>query len=173
METLKALATRRSTREFLDRSVETEKIKKILSAGMSGPSAVNARPFEFIVVEDKEMLQKMADGNGRAANPLRGAALGILVCGNLENAYSGAPDYWTVDCTIACQNMILAAHDMGVGSVWLGTYPQSNKMQAQSEIFSLPEHIIPHSIIAFGYAKVEKCEERDLYDENKVHFERW
>ena len=173
METLLALATRRSTREFLDTAIEPEKIKAILSAGMSGPSAVNARPWEFIVITDREKLLEMAEGNGRAANPLKSAPLGILVCGNLQKAYSGAPDYWTVDAAIATQNMILAAHDLGVGSVWLGTYPQDNKMQAQREIFNLPEHIVPHSIVAFGYPKVEKCEERDLYDENKVHFGGW
>lgn len=173
METLKAIATRKSTREFCERAVEPEKIKAILSAGMSGPSAVNARPWEFIVVTDKEKLLRMAEGNGRAANPLKSATLGILVCGNLEKAYSGAPDYWAVDATIACQNMILAAHDLGLGSVWLGTFPQQVKIQAQSEIFSLPDHIVPHSIIAFGYPVNDVFVERDLYDESKVHFERW
>ena len=133
-----------------------------------------ARRRSFLgVITDKEKLLEMAEGNGRAANPLKSATLGILVCGNLQKAYSGAHDYWAVDATIACQNMILAAHDLGVGSVWLGTYPQDNKMQAQREIFNLPEHIVPHSIVAFGYPKVEKCEERDLYDENKVHFGGW
>ncbi len=173
METLKALATRKSTREFEQKAVEPEKIRAILSAAMSGPSAVNARPWEFIVVTDKEKLLEMAEGNGRAANPLKSATLGILVCGNLQKAYSGAPDYWAVDASIACQNMILAAHDMGIGSVWLGTFPQENKIKAQSEIFDLPEHIVPHSIIAFGYPKNNAFPERDLYDENKVHFERW
>ena len=90
METLLALATRRSTREFLDTAIESEKIKAILSAGMSGPSAVNARPWEFIVITDKEKLLEMAEGNGRAANPLKSAPLGILVCGNLQKAYSGS-----------------------------------------------------------------------------------
>ncbi len=173
MEALKAIATRKSTREFEERAIEPEKIRKILSAGMSGPSAVNARPWEFIVVTDKDKLNKMADGNGRAANPLKGAPLSILVCGNLDKAYSSAPDYWTVDAAIACQNMILAAHDMGIGSVWLGTYPQEMKIRAQSEIFGLPENIIPHSIIAFGYSKNSEPCERDLYDETKVHFEEW
>ncbi len=173
MDILNAIATRKSTRKFTDTPVEAEKIRAILSAGMSGPSAVNARPWEFVVVTDKAKLCEMAEGNGRAANPLLSATLGILVCGNLDRAYSGAPDYWSVDAAIACQNMILAAHGLGVGSVWLGTFPQKEKMLSQSRIFGLPENILPHSIIAFGYPEEVNFAERDLYDESKVHAEKW
>ncbi len=173
METLKAIATRKSVREFTNQKVSQDDIKKILSAGMSGPSCVNTRQWSFVVVTDKDMLNKMADANGRPAQPLRNAAFGILVCGDLERTFDQAPDYWIIDASIACQNMILAAHDMGIGSVWLGTYPQESRVKAQSTLFELPDTIIPHSIIAFGYATNEQLEERDLYEENRVHFEKW
>lgn len=98
----------------------------------------------------------MADANGRPADPLRGAALGILVLGNLERAFKSAPDYWIIDGSIAAQNMILAAHAMGIGSVWPGTYPQMERVEAQRKLFGLPDTIIPHSIIAFGYPDSSK-----------------
>ena len=153
MDAIHAIKTRISTRKFSDKPISDADLHAILEAGMSGPSAVNARPWSFIVVRDKGMMNKIRtvypDAN-IAADPLRGADVGILVCGDLERAYQGAPDYWVVDGSIACQNMILAAHALGIGSVWLGTWPQENKIAAQKALFDLPEHIVPHSIIAFG-----------------------
>lgn len=173
MNTIEAIKTRSSVRKFTDQPISDADVHAILDAGMAGPSAVNARPFSFIVVKDREMLNKMADMNGNAANPMRGAALGILVCGDLERAYQGAPDYWVIDGSIAVQNMILAAHDLGIGSVWLGTWPQQNKMDGQKALFHLPEHIIPHSLVAFGYPEVKAEKGRGFYEEDRVHFERW
>ncbi len=173
MNTIQALLTRRSTRRFLDRPIPEEDVRTILRTGMSGPSAVNRRPWSFIVVTDRARLDAMAAANGRAADPLRRAPLGILVCGDLERAYAEAPDYWVIDGAIAAQNMILAAHDLGIGSVWLGTWPQENKMQAQKELFGLPEDVVPHSIIAFGYPETADLTGRDLYEEDRVHFGQW
>lgn len=173
MDAIHALLTRISTRKFNQQPISDEDLHTILEAGMSGPSAVNARPWSFIIVRDKEMLNKMADGNGRAAEPLRGADIGILVCGDLERAFASAPDYWVIDASIACQNMILAAHAMNIGSVWLGTWPQENKITAQKSLFDLPPHIVPHSIIAFGYPLEESTKQKQLYEDDRVHFEKW
>lgn len=173
MDAITAIKTRISTRQYSSQPITDEALHIILEAGMSGPTAVNARPWSFIVVRDPEMLNKMADCNGRAAEPLRSAKVGILVCGDLERAFKPAPDYWVVDGSIAAQNMILAAHAMGIGSVWLGTWPQQNKVDGQKALFNLPEHIVPHSIIAFGYPAQESTKEKLLYEENRVHFEKW
>lgn len=173
MNTQQALRTRFSIRQFTDQPICEEDIHTILEAGMSGPTAVNARPWSFIVVRDKDTLNKMADCNGRAAEPLRRAAMGILICGDLSRAFDRAPDYWIVDASIAAQNMTLAAHDLGIGSVWLGTWPQENKVAAQKALFALPEHIVPHSILAFGYPAEAPSREKRLYEEDRVHFEQW
>lgn len=114
----------------------------------------------------------MADANGRSAEPLRKAALGILVCGDLDRAFKGALDYWGIDGAIAYQNMILAAQDHGIGSVWHGTWPQMERVNRQKELFNLPDHIIPHSIIAFGYPGCTP-ESRYVYDETIIHREHW
>ena len=118
-------------------------------------------------------LNKMADANGKPAEPLRGAKLGILVCGDMGRAFKGAPDYWIVDGSIAAQNMILAANALGIGSVWLGTWPQPDRVKAQAELFGLPETQIPHSIIAFGYPKEEGRKEKLIWEEDRVHYEKW
>ncbi|MCD8105858.1 MAG: nitroreductase family protein [Lachnospiraceae bacterium] len=173
MDTIKSIKTRKSVREFTPRTISEEDIHTILTAGMSGPSCVNARPWSFIVVTDKKKLNQMADANGGPAAPLRNAAMGILVCGDLSRAFRPAPDYWVIDGAIAIQNMILAAHDLGIGSVWLGTWPQMDRVKKQAELFGLPEHIVPHSLVAFGYPRLEDLEERELYEEEKVHFEKW
>lgn len=173
MEAIQNLLARISVRQYSDQPITDKALHTILEAGMSGPTAVNARPWSFIVVRDRDMLNRMADGNGRAAEPLRKAALGILICGDLERAFKAAPDYWVVDGSIAAQNMILAANALGIGSVWLGTWPQQNKIDAQKALFDLPEHIIPHSIIAFGYPKEDIHKEKLLYEADRVHFDKW
>ncbi len=174
METLQTIFTRKSTRKFSDKSISNETIQTLLKAAMSGPTCVNSRPWEFIVVNDKNLLNQMADANGRPAEPLRNATLGILVCGNLDRTFKPAQEYWVVDCSIAIQNMILAAQDQGVGSVWLGTWPQMERVKAQQELFNLPDNIIPHSLIAFGYPlDTEEYPERNLLEEDKVHFNKW
>lgn len=173
METLQALASRKSVRKFTEEKVTAEEIKKLLTAGMSGPSCVNKRMWSFVVVQDKEMLVRMAEANGPYSMPLKNAPLGILVCGDLERALPEAPNYWTVDAAIATQNIVLAAHDMGLGAVWLGCWPVEERVAAIHELFSLPESAVPHSLIAIGHPVKADLTERDLYEADRVHFEKW
>lgn len=173
MNTLDAIFSRRSVRKFKDEKLSEEAIHTILKAGMSGPTCVNARDWSFIVVDDLTLLKQMADANGKPAKLLEKAPLAILICGDTGKAFKMAKDYWIIDGAIAGQNMILAAQDLGIGSVWLGTYPQMERVQAQKELFNLPEDQVPHSIIAFGYPQEEKNESRDLYDQTVVHYNKW
>lgn len=173
MDAIQTIMSRTSVRQYSDKEISEEALRTILEAGMAGPSCVNARDWSFIVVRDREMLNKMADANGRPAEPLRTANLGILVCGDLERAFPRAPEYWVVDGSIAAQNMILAAHAMGIGSVWLGTWPQTNRVKAQAELFDLPGSQVPHSIIAFGYPKEESAKEKLVWEEKRIHYEKW
>lgn len=173
MDAIQTILSRVSVREYSDREITKEQVHTILEAGMSGPSCVNARDWSFVVVRDPETLNRMADANGRPAEPLRNAKLGILVCGDLERAFPRAPEYWVVDGSIAAQNMILAAQAMGIGSVWLGTWPQMDRVEKQNQLFGLPDTQTPHSIIAFGYPKEPVAKEKLLYEEDRVHFEKW
>lgn len=176
MEGIELIRKRRSIREYSERHISDEILHDVLDAGMRGPSCTNAKDWCFVVVRDKEILNRMADANGRPAEPLRGADIGILVCGDLDRAFKGAPDYWIIDGAIACQNIILAATDFGIGSVWLGTYPQMERVNKQRELFNLPNSVVPHSVIALGYPKnPDELElgSRSSYEASRVHFEKW
>lgn len=173
MDALQAILTRASVRDFTDRPISDEELHTILEAGMSGPSCVNARDWSFLVTRDPETLAKMAEANGRPAEPLKKATLGILVLGDLERAFPRAPEYWVVDGSIACQNMILAAKALGIGSVWLGTWPQMDRVERQRALFDLPETVVPHSLIAFGYPADPEPTGRGFYEEDRVHMDKW
>ena len=174
MNTLDAIFTRRSTRQFTDQPISQETLHKILDAAMSGPCCVNARDWSFLVVTDRDMLIKMAEANGRPADPLKQAAAGILICGDLDRAFPPAKDYWIIDGAIAAQNICLSAHELGIGSVWLGTWPQMDRVEHQKELFRLPDTIIPHSVIALGYPDSDLTAPRDSrYEEYRVHWEKW
>ena len=172
MEALENILNRTSIRKYTGRQISDEDLHQILEAGMAGPSCVNSRDWSFLVVRDRETLIQMAEANGKPAEPLKGAALGILVCADLSRSFQGASEYWVIDCSIAVQNMILAAHALGIGSVWLGTWPQMDRVRKQQELFDLPEDIVPHSIVALGYPAEEK-ERKGFYEEDRVHFEKW
>ena len=174
MDTIQNILTRKSIRSYDDKPISKEDLHTILTAGMSGPSCVNARDWQFLVIEDREMLNKIADCNGRPAEPLRGAAAGIILCGDLNRAFPRAKDYCVIDTSIACQNMILAARALGIGSVWLGTWPQMERVEKLAKLLDLPEHIVPHSVLALGHSsETADMTGKNAYDESVVHWEKW
>ncbi len=178
MSTLETIMNRRSIRRYNGQRADCETIHTVLSAGMAAPTAVNARDWSFIVADNPQILNKMADANGRPAEPLRGAAFGILICGDLSRSYEKAKDYWVVDASLAAENMTLAAHALGLGSVMLGTWPQAERVEKQQKLFSLPEDVVPLMIIAFGWpadpAELESPRpDRLTYEPDRVHFNKW
>ena len=172
MNTLETIFTRKSVRQFKNQKVDEKDIKTILKAGMSGPTCVNSKDWSFIVVDDPEVLHKMYQANGVPAKPLLECAFAILICGDYSKAFKFSKDYFAVDGSIAGQNMILAAWSLGIGSVWLGTWPQMDRVFEQRKLFDLPKDQIPHSIIAFGYPEEVK-EMEEYYDESVVHYNKW
>ena len=103
MSAYENIMNRRSIRKYTGEPIGGEDIRKILAAGMAAPSCVNARDWSFLVVQNRDILNGMADANGRSAEPPRQAQLGILVLGDLERAFPRARDYWVVDCAIAAK----------------------------------------------------------------------
>lgn len=146
------IMTRTSVRSYQkDRSVENEKIEVLLRAGMAAPSAVNKQPWHFIVVTEREVLDKLAEANPNAGM-LRKAPLAIVPCGDMDKALEGdARAYWIQDVSAATENILLAAHDLGLGAVWTGTYPSAERVSAISQVLALPENVIPLCTIVIGY----------------------
>jgi nitroreductase len=149
METIEAILTRRSIRAFLDQPVEAEKTETLLKAAMYAPSALNEQPWRFVVITDRSLFAQIMRVYPYAGM-LRSAPLAILVCGDLN--LEKAPGNWVLDCASATQNMLLAAHAIGLGAVWSGIYPEQDRMHALTAMLHLPHEVIPFALVAVGYA---------------------
>jgi nitroreductase len=169
METLKAILSRRSIRKYFDRPVTDEMIRLLLKAGMYAPSARNKQPWHFIVVRDRKMLDRLA-----VAHPYGGmlleAPLAVVVCG--DRTIERMDSYLVVNCSAATQNILLAAYDMGLGSVWLGIYPREDRIRTLARILNIPEDILPVSLIAIGYPAEEKGDPERFLPE-RIHYDLW
>ena len=174
MNTFETIMSRKSVRKFTDEAISDSDLNAMLEAAMAGPSAANARPFEFLVVRDKEMLAQMAEKTSKYSGPLKNAALGIVVLVNKNRMFPDAPGYAAVDTSIATENMILAAWSMGIGSVWLGVWPSQSNIDALTELLNLPADIEPQHLIAFGYPEDPMPNAREgRFEENRIHYEKW
>jgi nitroreductase len=148
MDTLDAIRTRRSVRRYLDQPVPLELIQKLLAAAMQAPSARNEQPWQFVVIDDRAVLAAIPEFMPNAA--MAGAApLAILVCGDLDLEKSEG--YWVVDCAAATENLLLAAHALGLGAVWCGVYPRKERMDGLRRLVGLPQNVVAHSLVVIGY----------------------
>jgi nitroreductase len=166
MELKQALLARRSVRSFTAEAVSDSDVDYLLHAGMSGPSAVNLRPWEFYVVKDPAKLAALNKvGYAKYPSPLM-----IVVAGNAHHFLPlGNEEYWEQDCSAATENILLAATDLSLGAVWCGVYPDKTRVKQVKEVLDLPENITPLNIIIIGHPQGEVPAPRDQYDEKKVH----
>ena len=166
MDAYQAIMTRHSIRKYTAEPVSDELIQELLTAGMSAPSGGDSRPWHFVVVTARDQLDALA-----ILKPvLERAPLAIVVCGDTE--LSKHKEAWMINCSLASQNILLAAHARGLGAVWLGCYPVPDRVARVAGILSLPEHMIPLNMIAVGYPAEEK-EAIDRYDASRVHHNKW
>lgn len=166
------IMTRTSIRAFTDQPVEEAKVEALLRAGMAAPTAVNKQPWAFVVVREREQLDRLREAQPNA-RMLATAQLAIVVCGDLEKALEGAAQsYWVQDTSAATENILLAAHGLGLGAVWTGVYPMAERVAAVSEALGLPSHVIPLNVIPIGYPD-QSPEPKDKWNPTNVHYERW
>ena len=169
MNTIEAILTRRSIRKYISKPVPDAIVNQLLQAAMFAPSARNYRPWQFVVVNSRQSLNKLTDIHPYAGM-LRQASLAILVCG--DRRLEQEDGYLAVNCAASIQNILLAAHELGLGSVWLGIYPREDRMTEMKKHFGLPDHILPVGLVAIGYADEQKpVPER--FEPQKVHYEKW
>ena len=169
MEIMEGILTRRSIRKYTTKEVSEDQIEVLLKAAMYAPSASNQQPWHFIVIRDRNILNKIAEVHPYA-KMLSQAALAILVCGDEERELSKG--YWVVDCSAATQNILLAAHDLGLGAVWLGIHPREERKNEVRKIFDLPQNIQPMSIVSIGYPDEEK-ENPERFKPERIHYNKW
>ncbi len=161
--TLKSIYERTSVRSYTSEPVSKDNLIELVKAGMAAPSAMNKQPWEFIVVQDRAILDML----GEIKPPVGKAPAAIVVVG--DSNISGS---WVLDCSAATENILIAATSMGLGTVWTGAYGNAKFEEMLQETFSLPEGVMPLSVIAVGYADGTTTP-KDKYVESKVHFDRY
>lgn len=165
-DALENIFSRKSVRKFLAQPVEEEKVQLLLKAGMSGPSGKDTRPWEFIVVDSRMILDSLA-----AALPyakmLKDAPMAIIVCGNTTKS-----SYWYLDCSAAAENILLAAEALGLGGVWTAAYPYEDRMQAVKKYTGIPDHISSLCVIPVGYPAGPQ-NPKDKWDASRIHRNQW
>jgi nitroreductase len=171
-EALKVIMNRRSVRAFTDAAVSEEQLAGLLRAAMAAPSAVNARPWDFIVVTDRALLERLAEALPYAKMTAEAAAA-IVVTGDLKRQYGGEDaSYWLMDCSAATENILLAAHALGLGAVWTAVYPEAERVAAVRKLLGIPEHVTPLNLIPLG-VPAGKPAAADRYEPIRVHTNRW
>jgi nitroreductase len=170
METLDAIFTRRSIREYTSQMIPEDLVHEILAAAMQAPSAGNQQPWHFILVTERKQLDALAD-ELPFGKMLKAASLGVVVCVDLElEKYSG---FWVQDCSAATQNLLLAAHARGLGAVWVGVYPVEERVESLKQVLGLPEQVVPLCVVPLGYPATKPEPPGRRYDKTRLHYNRW
>lgn len=169
MNTIEAIFSRRSIRKFTIESISDEHVETILKAAMFAPSARNTQPWYFIVTKERKRLDELAKLHPYA-KMLNSATLAILVCGSLQ--IEPSENYLFQNCSAATQNILLAAHELGLGAVWLGIQPRKDRINKMIDFFHLPDYIIPISLIGIGHPNEIK-EAPDRFKQERILYKRF
>ena len=165
MNTLETIRSRRSVRKYKEGAdIPKEDLKQILEAAMMAPSACNTRPWEFVVLQDRDKLNALMKVHPYVSM-LRTASLAIIVCAKPEVQEGICPGYFPQDCGAATQNILLAAKALGYGTCWCGVYPNEERIKAVQEVLGID--CKPYNVIALGVADEEPAA-RGFYDESRV-----
>ena len=166
------IMTRTSIRAFLDKPVSDETVEALLKAAMAAPSAKNSQPWAFVVIRDRALLEKLGESLPNAKMTAT-APVALVICGVLDKALPGeAREYWIQDAAAATENFLLAVHALGLGAVWTGVHPISERIRILKDALHLPDGIEPFCLIPFGYPAVP-ASVKDKWDPSIVHQDTW
>lgn len=169
MDVIEAILSRRSIRRFTGEPVSDQELETVLRAGFQAPSAHNTQPWEFVIIKDKSKFERIAKVHPYA-KMLPQAEVCIIVCG--DNNKQPTTGFLIEDCSASIQNILLAAHGIGLGAVWCGLYPVTHLTKAITEVCLLPNNIIPIGMVVLGH-KGEDRKQEDRYKTEKLHYENW
>jgi nitroreductase len=169
---IETIMTRTSIRAYEERPVEDEKVETLLRAAMAAPSACNKQPWRFVVIKNRQTLKNLAEQFSNM--PMVGdAALAIVVCGDMNHTMpEEGQTYWIQDAAAATENILLAAHAIGLGAVWCGIYPRMERVASLKGLLGMPDNIVPFSVIPMGYP-AESRAPKDKWNPGNVHYEVW
>lgn len=166
------ILTRTSIRDYQEKPVEDEKVEQMLRAAMAAPSAGNKQPWRFIVIKDKNTLNAISE-NFQTMKMAAKAPMAIVVCGDLKATFPGdGVGYWVEDASAATENLLLAAHSLGLGAVWCGIYPMKERVAQLKEMLNIPDDILPLNVVPIGYPAVDPAP-KDKWNPVEIHYESW
>lgn len=171
-EAIENLMTRVSVREFTGEKISAEQIDTLLRAAMAAPSALNKQPWAFVVVTDEKIIARLGEAlpYSRCSNR---PACAFIPCGDLSKTIEGdLAAFWINDVSAATENLLLAAHAMGLGAVWTGLHPDMNRVTMVQQLLGLPEHIIPLCVVPVG-VPAEQPAVKDKYNPENIHYNGW
>lgn len=171
-EMMQTIFNRKSVRHYSSKKVSKEQLALLVRAGMAAPTAVNKQPWAFVAIQERSILDKLAE-HLPYAKMLTQATGAIVVCGDLTKTLDGvAQEYWIQDCSAASQNILLAAESMGLGAVWTGVYPIADRVEVVRNVLGIPSDNIPLNVIIVGYPTGED-KPKDKWKEENLHWEKW
>lgn len=173
LSALEVIHKRKSVRKYVEnKPVSDSLLNLIVRAGMAAPSARNIQPWEFVVVTDRTVLDSLSL-DLPYGKMLTTAPAAIIVCGNTSVYESEeSSKYWEQDCSAATENVLLAVEALGLGAVWIGTYPDPGRSLWVSTVLELPSNVLPISVISIGYPTgIEQP--KDKYNSEKIHYNRY
>ncbi len=165
------IMTRASVRNYTDEQVSDSIVNEILRAGMAAPTAANQQPWHFVVVNEQNLKDSITAAF-EYTKMVEHCSFAVVVCGDMDNLFEGdIPDggFWVEDCSAASENMLIAAHALGVGGVWCGIYPLKDREQRLREILNLPSNLTPLNVMAFGYP-AQPVAPKDKWAPAKIHY---
>ena len=167
------ILARKSVRSYTDRPVGRPQLDTLLHAAMAAPSGRDMRPWKFVVVDRRDVLDTLHAHLPKAAM-LAEAQAAIVVCGDLTiKDDQGQPSRnWPLDCAAATQNLLLAAESMGLGAVWTGVWPYDDRIAAVRAALQLPDSIVPLNVVPIGYPKGD-TRPKEKYNPHNIHYNRW
>ena len=168
-DALTVIHNRKSVRKYLNKPVNKEQLEILLRAGMAAPTAGDKRPWVFIVITDKAMLDSLSLAS-RGTSMISSAAAAIAVCGDTRIGFKS--EVWVQDCSAASENILLAAEAIGLGAVWTGIYLNEEPTKYVKKMLGLPLEVYPLNIISIGYPTGEE-KPKNKWDTTKIHWEKW
>ncbi len=169
MDLFEAIHTRRSIRAFTPEPVSKEDLEQVLRAAMAAPSAGNAQPWHFVVIDDRSLLDAIPLFHPYAAM-CKTAPMAIVVAA--EAALEKYPGYWPLDCSAAVQNLLLAARGLGLGTVWCGLYPRPERMEGMAGLLRFPEGVTAHALVVIGHP-AQDFKRVDRFKPDRIHKNGW
>lgn len=163
--------TRTSIRQYKDQPVEQEKIDIMLKAAMAAPTAVNLQPWHFIVITDKKTIGLLS-GKQPTNAPLLIAMCGDTDKTTMPDGKMKLPDFWVQDVSAATENLLLAAHALGLGAVWTGVYPAMERVAEVANVLNCPQNIVPVAVVRVGYPD-EAPEPKDKFKEENISYNKF